>query len=89
MNRRFLVGSILSAEQNQVRKPYVTGLTDFSSHKHRCFQQAITRRACFGGMKHYFTTSLTDGAKTGIGACIVLLLRDDVLLEPKHPSAPV
>jgi hypothetical protein len=33
-------------------------------------------------------TSLTDGVKVCIGAMNVLLLRDNVLMEIKHPSSP-
>jgi len=42
-----------------------------------------------GGLGLVFSTGLTDGCDEGIGALGILLPRDVVLVEPKHPSAPV
>jgi hypothetical protein len=36
-----------------------------------------------------FSTGLTDGVRIGIGVIKLLLTREDVLMEPKCPSAPV
>jgi len=78
MNQRLHVGSILSTEQNQIKKPKVTGLTIGPEAWVGLINMSLLR-ACFGGMKLAFSTSLTDATKEGIGALTLVLLRDAII----------
>ena len=63
MNRRLHVGSILSAEQNQVKKPYVTCLTDGTKTCIGLINILLTKEYVWGNqtlLQHQFNRCYTD-----------------------------
>ena len=63
MNRRLHVGSILSAEQNQVKKPYVTCLTDSTKTCIGLINILLTKEYVWGNQtlfQHQFNRRYTD-----------------------------